>query len=97
MKYAYPAIFRPEGNGFSIYFPDIGMGGTQGDNIVDGLEMAHDFLLGAMIMLENSNGNIPNPSEITALELGEGHFASFISVDTAKTKAITNEREGILV
>ena len=43
MKYVYPAVFRLEETGFSIYFPDIGFGGTQGEDIADGLEMAHVF------------------------------------------------------
>ena len=84
MKYAYPAVFRPEKKGFSIFFPDVGMGGTQGDTIADGLEMAHDFLVGAMVMLEDEGQEIPSPSEITALQLNDGEFASFVSVDTAE-------------
>ena len=82
MKYAYPAVFRPEEKGFSIFFPDIKMGGTQGDDITDGLEMAHDFLVGALIYLEDSGEDIPQPSEIKSLGLSEGEFASFVSVDT---------------
>ena len=84
MKYTYPAIFRPEEKGFSIFFPDIRMGGTQGDDITDGLEMAHDFLVGAMIMLEDEKQEVPKPSNITDLELKNGEFASFVSVDTAE-------------
>ena len=82
MKYTYPAVFRPEQKGFSIFFPDVRMGGTQGDDITDGLEMAHDFLVGAMIMLEDEGQEIPAPSEIKALELKEGEFASYVAVDT---------------
>jgi predicted RNase H-like HicB family nuclease len=84
MKYVYPAIFRPEDKGFSIFFPDVRMGGTQGDHITDGLEMAQDFLVGAMVMLEDEGREIPMPSDITKLELKNGEFASFISADTEK-------------
>lgn len=90
MKYAYPAIFRPEAKGFSIYFPDIGMGGTQGDNVADGLDMAHDFLAGALIMLEDEGEMIPPPSDIGALTLKSGEFASFVSVDTADHRRRTD-------
>ena len=82
MKYAYPAVFRQEEQGFSIFFPDIRMGATQGDDIPDGLEMAHDFLVGAMIHLEDSGAPIPQPSGIADLELQNGEFASFVAVDT---------------
>jgi len=84
MKYAYPAIFTPEDSGYSISFPDIRMGGTQGDSIPDGLEMAHDFLIGAMIMMEDEMQEMPTPSEIHSLPLNNGEFASFIFVDTEK-------------
>ena len=81
MTYVYPAVFRPENEGFSIYFPDVGMGGTQGDDIADGLGMAHDFLAGALAYLEDSGEVIPPPSEIRKLELHDGEFASLVAVD----------------
>ncbi|MCL2199217.1 MAG: type II toxin-antitoxin system HicB family antitoxin [Defluviitaleaceae bacterium] len=84
MKYVYPAVFRPEQKGFSIFFPDIRMGGTHGDDIADGLEMAHDFLVGAMAMLEDEGQEIPTSTEIASLNLKDGEFASFVSVDTAE-------------
>ena len=92
MKYVYPVIFRPEAKGFSIYFPDIGMGGTQGDDIADGLEMAHDFLVGALIMLEDTGGEIPRASDVTALHLEKGAFASFVSADTADYRRRTETK-----
>ena len=58
------------------------MGGTQGDDITDGLEMAHDFLVDALIYFEDSNENIPPPSDIKSIELKTDEFTSFISVDT---------------
>jgi len=82
MKYAYPAVFTPEDKGFSIFFPDVKMGATQGDTIADGLEMAQDFLVEAMIMLENEGQEIPRASKISELNLKDGEFASFVSVDT---------------
>ena len=87
MKYAYPAVFRPEEEGFSIFFPDVRMGGTQGDSIADGLEMAHDFLVGAMIMLEDEGQDIPDPSDIKTLELKDDEFASFVFVDTKQYRS----------
>jgi len=84
MKYSYPAVFRPEAKGFSIFFPDVRMGGTQGDDITDGLEMAQDFLVGAMVMMEDEGQEIPRPSDIKTLVLKEGEFASYVAADTAK-------------
>ena len=91
MVYVYPAIFRAEEKGYSIYFPDVGLGGTQGDSIADGLEMAHDFLAGAMVYLEDSKADIPAASEIRQVKLQEGEFASLVAVDvTAYRKKIGN-------
>jgi predicted RNase H-like HicB family nuclease len=84
MKYVYPAVFRPEEKGFSIFFPDVCMGGTQGDDVVDGLEMAQDFLVGALVMLEDEGEDIPTPSSIPSLVLEKGEFASLVSADTAE-------------
>ena len=69
MKYTYPAVFRPEEKGFSIFFPDVRMGGTQGDNITDGLEMAHDFLFDAYASVRKLfNRNLP-PRKTISLSL----------------------------
>ena len=81
MVYVYPAVFRPEEKGYSIYFPDVGLGGTQGDSIADGLGMAHDFLAGALVYLEDASIDIPTPSEMGKIKLQEGEFASLIAVD----------------
>ena len=92
MKYAYPAIFTPDSKGYTIHFPDIGMGATQGDNVADGLEMAHDFLVGAMVMLEDMGNEIPTPSNIADLTLNAGEFASFVFVDTTEHRRKTELR-----
>ena len=92
MKYTYAAVFRPEEKCFSIFFPDIKMGATQGDDITDGLEMAHDFLVGAMIMLEDEGLEIPKVSDISDLLLENGAFASFVSVDTAEHRRKTEAK-----
>ena len=91
MVYVYPAVFRPEAKGYSVYFPDVGLGGTQGEDIADGLGMAHDFLAEAMVYLENSGKKIPTPSEIKQIKLKEDEFVSLIAVDvTAYRKKVGN-------
>ena len=92
LKYSYPAVFRPEEKGFSIFFPDVRMGGTQGDDITDGLEMAHDFLVGAMVMMEDEGQEIPKPSDITKIALNDGEFTSFVSVDTEEHRRKTETK-----
>jgi len=81
MKYTYPAIFEPDDGGWCIFFPDIGYGATQGDDINEGLEMAQDFLANALEMLKKENKLIPKPSNISDLTLENGCFANFITVE----------------
>ena len=44
MKYVFPAIFRPDGNGFHVFFPDIEGAGTCGDDFHDCIKMGEDWL-----------------------------------------------------
>ena len=41
-KYVYPAVFKPESEGYSITFPDLENCFTQGEDMADGLEAASD-------------------------------------------------------
>ena len=69
---------------FLYFFLMYAWGGTQGDDIADGLEMAHDFLVEAMVMLEDEGKEIPKCSDIKEITLKDGEFTSFVSVDTAE-------------
>ena len=85
MRYVYPAVFRPEeGHGFFVFFPDIKMGGTQGDDIADAMVMAEDFLASALCKLEDLNRDLPQPSDISALVMQKGDIPTFISVNIAE-------------
>ena len=83
MKYVYPAIFREEDiGGYFIFFPDIKMGGTQGDDLIDGLEMAEDFLCLALYHMEEEGKEIPHPSDSKSLEVEDGDIITLVAVDT---------------
>ena len=85
MKYVYPAIFRPEINGgYFIFFPDIKRGGTQGDDITEGMDMAEDFLCLALYDMEEDGYMIPHPSDIKSLRLQSDEFATLVTADTNK-------------
>ena len=54
-KYAYPAVFTPEGTrGYSVYFPDLEGCYTCGDDLQDAIMMAEDVL--AFYMYDHGNG-----------------------------------------
>lgn len=83
MKYTYPAIFRPEGNSYYVFFPDITDGATNGDSINECIEMASDWLSGALYMREKSGENIPAPTDILKVEKQEGDIVTLILADTS--------------
>ena len=83
MKYVYPAVFDPDpGGGFSIYFPDINQGATQGETIAECIEMAEDFLCLALYRMEEDGKSIPKASSIKQIEVGSNTIVTLISVDT---------------
>ena len=83
MKYVYPAIFVPEANGgYSIYFPDIPMGATQGECLVECMDAAESFLGDALCFLEDEKANVPKPSEISGIESDVDNVITLVSVDT---------------
>ena len=83
MKYVYPAVFRPESEGgFSVYFPDIDRGATQGETIAECIEMAEDFLCLALYDMEKERFNIPAARSIKEVETESDDIVTLISVDT---------------
>ena len=83
MKYVYPAIFRqePEG-GYFVFFPDIHRGGTHGEDMIDSMEMAEDFLCLALYDMEEDGEEIPTPSNIRSFDLQSDDFTTLISANT---------------
>jgi predicted RNase H-like HicB family nuclease len=83
MRYVYPAIFHPEDEGgYSVYFPDVARGGTQGETVAECIAMAEDFLCLALYSMEEAKETIPAASgakEVTA-ELDD--IVTLISIDT---------------
>ena len=83
MKYVYPAVFAPESEGgFSVYFPDIKQGATQGETIAECIDMAEDFLCLALYRMEEDKRIIPDASSIKQIEAESNAIVTLISVDT---------------
>ena len=83
MKYVYPAIFHPESEGgFSVFFPDINRGATQGDTVAECIEMAEDFLCLALYHMEENKFQIPVSSDMKKIEFEPDDIVTLISVDT---------------
>ncbi|MCL2813961.1 MAG: type II toxin-antitoxin system HicB family antitoxin [Oscillospiraceae bacterium] len=83
MKYVYPVVFSPENEGgFSVYFPDINRGATQGETIEECIEMAEDFLCLALYNMEKEKCKIPAARSIKEVESEFDDIVTLISVDT---------------
>ena len=83
MKHVFPAVFSPEPEGgFSVYFPDIRQGATQGDSIAECIEMAEDFLCLALYRMEEEQREIPKASNPNQIKAEPNAIITLISVDT---------------
>ena len=83
MKYVYPAVFSPEETGgFCVYFPDIPMGATQGESLVECMDAAGKFLGDALCFIEDEQKFLPEPSALSAIERSEKDIATLVFVDT---------------
>ena len=83
MKYVYPAIFRPdETGGFTVFFPDIKRGATQGETLQECIDMAQDFLCLALYDMEEDSEEIPDSTGLKQIITEENDIITLISVDT---------------
>ena len=78
MLTTYPAIFYFDDSDdveavYSIHFPDLPDGATQGTSIVDGMEMASDWLGLTLADYIESGDDLPLPSNINDLSPEENN------------------------
>ncbi len=81
-KYVYPAIFMPEENAYSIFFPDFTSCYTSAPTLAEGMAMANDVLCLTLYDMEENGQNVPTPSNIKTLKTEGEAFATLISCDT---------------
>ncbi|MBR1810753.1 MAG: type II toxin-antitoxin system HicB family antitoxin [Clostridia bacterium] len=83
-KYVYPAIFKKDGDFIFVEFPDFESCYTQGESIIEAMEMATDVLCLTLYDMEEGGKTIPAPSEINSIVLSENDdsFISLVACDT---------------
>lgn len=99
MKYVYPAIFYAavEG-GYTVEFPDVEGALTQGETLLEALEMAEESLSMAMAMFEDNKSNKlnppfnnrivePTPIQEVVVEPDEYSTSAFVTLIKADTDA----------
>ena len=85
--FIYPAIFRKEDDGYSVFIPDL-QNATCGENLQEVIYMAKD-LIGALAVqyIEYDKKEMPKASTITDIVLEqEGDFVTLIDVDYEEYK-----------
>ncbi|GHU56891.1 HicB family protein [Clostridia bacterium] len=80
MKYVYPAILIPVGNGYSVEVPDLPGCCTCGKSLADALKMAEDATSMWLWDAENKKEIIPSASR--TLNADAPQFVNFIVADT---------------
>ena len=92
-KYVYPALFSyDDDDGISIEFPDLPGCFSCADTDEEALYMAEDVLGLWMVELEEENEEIPEPTNLRDIKVGENQKTALISVwmPTVR-KAINNK------
>lgn len=79
-KFIYPIILHPEAEGgYSVEVPDLEIG-TQGETVVECIEMARDAI-GLWGICQQDNGNsIPEPSSLSPI-CSEGEIVTLVDID----------------
>ena len=81
MKLAYPIVISKEKKFFVVYVPDCRIN-TQGDSIVDAIEMARDAIsLWCMCTEDDFNRPLPTPSELSEIAATEDQIVTLVDVD----------------
>lgn len=78
----YPAIFRKEENGYSVFIPDL-KNATCGETLEEAIYMAKD-MIGALAVqyIDYEKKDMPKATDITKISLEKGNdFISLIDVD----------------
>lgn len=92
-KYVFPAVFTPEAEGgYSVRFPDIDGCFTDGNSLVEAMEMAEDALALMLYEYEAEGKPIPAPSAPEAIDHAENEFVNYVYADTMEYRKQFNNR-----
>ena len=94
MKYIYTAIFVPNEDGTKYYcrVPDLPGCITTGSSIDDAIEMITDAASGWLVVAEDEENEIPDPTPQHKLDIPEEAVCSIICIDTFTYRTATDTR-----
>ena len=82
-KMIYPAIFKPcEDGGYTVVIPDLLGCVTEGDTLLEAIEMAVDAASGWILGELEEGNDFPKPTkDISTIKVEEGSFINLIVLD----------------
>lgn len=81
MKFVYPAIFTTDNGGFVVDVPDLPGCVTEGDSLVEAIEMGVDAASGWILgEIEEGNG-FPAASAFADITVPDGSFINLLVLD----------------
>ena len=91
-RYVYPAVFEPEGKLFNVSFPDLPDCYTCGSDLTDAMFMAQDILADVLADKEECGETIPEPSDVSAVNVSAPNLSVLISADTDEWRRMHSTR-----
>ena len=91
-KYVYPAKLSKDDGHLMVEFPDIPNCFTEGDTLVEALELAEDALSMMLADREDKGQDIPVPSEAAKLVCGVGETVALVKADTLEYRRRTSAK-----
>lgn len=93
--YAFPAVLtvdHEDNDAVLVSFPDLENCFADGDNFAEALEEAREALGNVLYWMEKDGLNIPEPSDIRALDVPEGAIKTLVAADMIEFRKAWNTR-----
>ncbi len=91
-KYVYPAKLSNDDGHLMVEFPDIPNCFTEGDTLVEALELAEDALSMMLAEREDNDQVLPKPTNASAIHCGPGETVALVKADTLEYRKRTSTK-----
>lgn len=91
MKNVYPVVLIPSKNGYVVNVPDFDFM-TQGENIVDAIDMARDAISLMGVQYQDEKKELPKPSAISDVQHKENEMVTLVDVDFSAYRKMLEHR-----
>ena len=90
--YAYPAIFRTDGDGWEVSFPDLDNAYTAADTLEQAILEARIVLEECLYFRETDHDEIPVPTPIESIDKKDGEYAQIVVASMTETRREMSQR-----